>query len=71
MPCVVTCSYVDPQRLMCVIAPDACDSLPQHVCMYVHVLVMPIFFNVLVQYLTFLTVVKQMHVVVLLGTVFP
>ena len=34
-------------------------------------LVMPIFFSVLVQYLTFLTVVKQMHVVVLLGTVFP
>ena len=32
---------------------------------------MPIFFNVLVQYLTFLTVEKQMHVVVLLGTVFP
>ena len=32
---------------------------------------MPIFFRVLVQYLTFLTVVKQMHVVVLLGTVFP
>ena len=28
-------------------------------------------FNVLAQYLTFLTVVKQMHVVVLLGTVFP
>ena len=34
-------------------------------------LVMPILFSVLVQYLTFLTVVKQMHVVVLLGTVFP
>ena len=34
-------------------------------------LVMPIFFSVLVQYLTFLTVVKQMHVVVVLGTVFP
>ena len=34
-------------------------------------LVMPIFFSVLVQYLTFLTVVKQMHVVLLLGTVFP
>ena len=32
---------------------------------------MPIFFSVLVQYLTFLTVVKQMHVVVLAGTVFP
>ena len=35
------------------------------------VLVMPIFFSVLVQYLTFLTVVKQMHVVDSLGTVFP
>ena len=32
---------------------------------------MPIFFSVLVQYLIFLTVVKQMDVVVLLGTVFP
>ena len=32
---------------------------------------MPIFFSVLVQYLAFLTVVKQMHVVDLLGTVFP
>ena len=31
----------------------------------------PTFFSVLVQYLTFLTVAKQMHVVVLLGTVFP
>ena len=28
----VFCSYVDPQRLMCVIPPDACDSLSQHVC---------------------------------------
>ena len=28
----VFCSYVDPQRLMCVIAPDACDSLSRHVC---------------------------------------
>ena len=36
-------------------------------------LVMPIFFSVLVQYLAFMTVVKQMHmhVVDLLGTVFP
>ena len=34
-------------------------------------LVMPIFFSVLVQYLTFLTVVRQMHVVDSLGTVFP
>ena len=34
-------------------------------------LVMPIFFSVLVQYLAFLTAVKQMHVVDLLGTVFP
>ena len=32
---------------------------------------MPIFFSVLVQYLAFLTAVKQMHVVDLLGTVFP
>ena len=34
-------------------------------------LVMPIFFSVLVQYLAFLTAVKQMHAVDLLGTVFP
>ena len=34
-------------------------------------LVMPIFFSVLVQYLAFLTVVKQMQVVDLLRTVFP
>ena len=34
-------------------------------------LVMPIFLSVLVQYLALLTVVKQMHVVDLLGTVFP
>ena len=34
-------------------------------------LVMPIFFSVLVQYLAFLTAVKQMQMVDLLGTVFP
>ena len=34
-------------------------------------LVMPIIFMVLVQYLTFLTIVKQMHVLDSLGTVFP
>ena len=34
-------------------------------------LVMPIFFSVLVQFLTLMTVVKQMHVVDSLGTVFP
>ena len=34
-------------------------------------LVMPISFSVLVQYLAFLTVMKQMHVVDSLGTVFP
>ena len=34
-------------------------------------LVMPTFFSVLVQNLAFLTAVKQMHVVDLLGTVFP
>ena len=34
-------------------------------------LVMPIFFSVLAHYLTFLTVVKQMHVLDSLGTVFP
>ena len=34
-------------------------------------LVMPIFFSVLVQYLAFLTVVKQMLVVDSLGIVFP
>ena len=34
-------------------------------------LVMPIFSSVLVQHLAFLTVVKQMHVVDLLGPVFP
>ena len=34
-------------------------------------LVMPFLFSVLVQYLAFLTVVKQMHVVDSLGTVFP
>ena len=28
----VFCSDVDPQRLMCVIVPDACDNLSQHVC---------------------------------------
>ena len=27
-------SYVDHQRLMSVIAPDACDSLYQHVCVF-------------------------------------
>ena len=32
---------------------------------------MPILFSVLVQYLAFLTVVKQMHVVDLFGTFFP
>ena len=32
---------------------------------------MPIFFSVLVQYLAFLTIVRQMHVVDSLGTVFP
>ena len=34
-------------------------------------LVMPIFFSVLAHHLTFLTVVKQMHVMDSLGTVFP
>ena len=33
-------------------------------------LVMPLFFSVLVQYQTFLLIVKQMHVVVSLGVVF-
>ena len=34
-------------------------------------LVMPIFFRVLIQYLTVLTVVKQMHVVDSSGSVVP
>ena len=34
-------------------------------------LVMPIFISVLARYLIFLTVVKQMHVLDSLGTVFP
>ena len=34
-------------------------------------LVMLIFFSMLARYLTFLTVVKQMHVLDSLGTVFP
>ena len=40
-------------------------------CASRHELVTPIFFSVLAHYLTFLTLVKQMHVVDTLGTVFP
>ena len=57
--------------LVCSSAKDMEDECLIALLMAPFELVMPIFFSVLVQYLAFLTIVKQMHVVDSLGTVFP
>ena len=62
--------------LVCSSAQQVEDELEHHFCLVaLHIapfeLVMPIFFRVPVQYLIFLTIVKQMYVVDSLGMFFP
>ena len=69
--------HCDRKDRLCLVCSSAQQVEDEHLfCLIaLHVapfeLVMPIFFRVPVQYLTFLTIVKQMHVVDSLGTVFP